>query len=99
MRCPRLDVLLNKTPWSAAAALMDLRWFVSVDREVARVRLARRHVAAGIADSLEDGDRRAVDNDLPNGDEVIRLLIPRVDEFVTSREDEGWVHVQRSFFM
>lgn len=72
---------------------MDLRWFVLVESQVARVRLARRHAAAGIVNNPEEGDRRAVENDLPNGDEVIRLLVPCVDEFVTSREDEGWVHV------
>jgi pantothenate kinase len=72
---------------------MDLRWFVSVDRDVARVRLARRHVAAGLVATLEDGDRRAVENDLLNGDEVLRLRVPEVDEVVTSREDGSWVHV------
>lgn len=87
-----VDVLLNKAPWSEAAGLMDLRWFVSVDPAVARVRLARRHVATGIVANLEEGDRRAVENDLPNGQEVMRLLVPEVDEVVTSREDGSWVH-------
>ena len=85
------DVLLDKTPWSAAAALMDLRWFVSVDRAVARLRLARRHVAAGLTATLEEGDRRAVENDLPNGEEVICLQVPGIDEVVTSVEDGNWV--------
>lgn len=87
-----LDVLLNKLPWSTAAALMDLRWFLSVDPAVARVRLARRHVAAGIAATLEEGDRRAVENDLPNGEEIIRLRLPDVDNIVTSLEDGSWAH-------
>jgi pantothenate kinase len=87
-----IDVLLDKTPWSTAAALMDLRWFVQVDPAVARIRLARRHVAAGIVANLEEGDRRALENDLPNGEEVVRHLVPEVDEIVTSLEDGRWVH-------
>ncbi|KAK0627021.1 phosphoribulokinase/uridine kinase [Immersiella caudata] len=86
------DVLLDKEPWFKAAALMDLRWFVEVDTEVARVRLARRHLAAGIVGSLEEGDRRAVENDLPNGEEVIRRRVEGIDEVVKSVEDGGWVH-------
>ncbi|KAK1760604.1 ATP-dependent kinase [Echria macrotheca] len=86
-------LLLDRAPWSEAAALMDLRWFVEVDRDVARVRLARRHVAAGLVATLEDGDRRAVENDLVNGDEVLQLRVADVDEVVTSREDGSWVHV------
>jgi pantothenate kinase len=71
---------------------MDLRWFVDVEPAVARVRLARRHVTAGIVKSLEEGDRRAVENDLPNGEEVVRRRVD-VDEVVRSVEDGGWVHV------
>jgi len=89
----RKDVLLDKLPWSTAAELMDLRWFVDVDPAVARVRLARRHVAAGIVKNLEEGDRRAVENDLPNGEEIVRRRVPGVNEVVTSLEDGGWVHL------
>ncbi|KAK3328341.1 P-loop containing nucleoside triphosphate hydrolase protein [Cercophora scortea] len=85
-------VVLDKEPWRSAAALMDERWFVDVDFSVARKRLARRHVAAGIAATLEEADRRAVENDLPNGEEVVRLRLD-VDEVVSSREDGTWVHV------
>ncbi|KAK3685774.1 P-loop containing nucleoside triphosphate hydrolase protein [Podospora appendiculata] len=84
-------VVLDKEPWRSAAALMDERWFVDVDFAVARKRLARRHVAAGIAATLEEADRRAVENDLPNGEEVVRLRLD-VDEVVSSREDGTWVH-------
>ncbi|KAK5663037.1 hypothetical protein OQA88_6452 [Cercophora sp. LCS_1] len=85
-------VLLDKAPWSDAAALMDLCWFVSVEPSVARIRLAKRHVAAGIVSNLEEGDRRAVENDLPNGEEITRLRVSSVDEIVSSREDSNWVH-------
>ncbi|TPX12242.1 uncharacterized protein E0L32_007128 [Thyridium curvatum] len=82
---------LDREPWRAAAALADERWFVEVGRDVARARLAARHVRAGIVATLEDGLRRADENDLPNGDEILQNRIP-VDEVITSREDGSWVH-------
>lgn len=84
-------VLLDKSPWREAAAMMDLKVFVRVDQHRARRRLVRRHLAAGIAATEEEADRRAVENDLVNGEMIERLLLP-VDEIVCSREDQGWVH-------
>lgn len=83
-------VALDKKPWSDAAALMDEIWFVEVDRAVARKRLAKRHVAAGIAKDEEEGDRRAVENDLPNGDEIVANRLKNVHEVIVSREDGAW---------
>ncbi|WFD30977.1 protein-serine/threonine phosphatase [Malassezia sp. CBS 17886] len=40
---------LDMAPWSLAAACWDLRWFLSVPREVARARVIQRHVNTGIA--------------------------------------------------
>lgn len=82
-------VALARAPWRDAAALMDELWFVDVDFAVARTRLAARHLAAGLAATLEEGDRRAVENDLPNGEEIVRER-GRVDEVIVSREDGGW---------
>lgn len=84
-------IALEKKPWSDAAALMDEIWFVEVERGVARKRLAKRHVAAGIAKDEEEGDRRAVENDLPNGDEIIANRLKNVHEVIVSREDGAWV--------
>lgn len=83
-------VALDKAPWRDAAALMDEIWFVEVDLVVARRRLAKRHVAAGIAKDEEEGDRRAVENDLPNGEEIIANRLKHVDEVIVSREDGAW---------
>jgi hypothetical protein len=44
-----------------------------------------------LASTPEEADRRAVENDLPNGEEIVRLRIAEVDEVVESREDAGWV--------
>lgn len=80
---------LGKEPWSTVAGLMDELWFVEVDFETARQRLVPRHVKAGIAASEEEADRRVTENDLVNGEEIVRDRL-RVDEVVVSREDDTW---------
>lgn len=82
---------LDKEVWRDAAALLDEVWFVEVDFEVARRRLRERHVRAGIVKDLEEGDRRAMENDLVNGKEIVDHRL-RVDEVIRSHEDDGWVH-------
>ncbi|QPH05384.1 hypothetical protein C2857_003139 [Epichloe festucae Fl1] len=82
---------LDKDVWRDAASLFDELWFVQVDFEVARKRLRERHVRAGIAKTVEEGDRRAVENDLVNGGEITKYRLA-VDEVVQSREDGSWVH-------
>lgn len=82
---------LDQDVWRDAAGLLDELWFVEVDYEVARKRLRERHVRAGIVKDLEEGDRRAVENDLVNGDEIIKYRL-KVDEVIQSREDGSWVH-------
>jgi pantothenate kinase len=82
-------VLLQDGRWKEAAALLDERWFVSVDEDVAGRRLVARHVAAGIVSSEEEGWERVRGNDLLNGREIVRLK-GVVDEEVVSREDARW---------
>ncbi|ETS80993.1 hypothetical protein PFICI_05995 [Pestalotiopsis fici W106-1] len=86
-------VCLDREPWRAAANLMDLRWFVQVERDVAKKRLAARHLASTIVDSLEAGVARAEENDLPNGDEINANKVPNIDETIVSKEDQGWAPV------
>lgn len=71
---------------------MDEVWFVEVDFAVARKRLAKRHVQAGLVATEEEGDRRARENDLPNGEGIVAARVA-VDEVVKSREDGAWVGV------
>lgn len=68
---------------------MDEVWFVEVDEAVARRRLVKRHVEAGIAKDEEEAGRRADENDLVNGREIMRMR-GRVDEVVRSKEDGAW---------
>ena len=84
-------IALDEELWRDARALFDEVWFVNVDFEVARRRLRERHVRAGIVKTLEEGDKRAVENDLVNGKEIVDKLLP-VDEMVQSLEDSKWVH-------
>lgn len=82
---------LDKDVWREAAALFDELWFVEVDFEVARRRLRERHVRAGIVKTIEEGDRRATENDLLNGEEIMAHRL-KIHEVVQSREDGSWVH-------
>ena len=82
-------VALNVEPWSEAADLMDQIWFVEVDNDVARKRLISRHVKAGIAKDEEDAGKRADQNDLINGQEIMQKR-RKIDEIVQSIDDDGW---------
>lgn len=83
-------VCLDMEPWRTAANLMDLRWFVEVDKAVATRRLARRHVNAGIVKTIEDGVKRAETNDLVNGLQICANKVENIDATVWSKEDADW---------
>ncbi|KAG0127121.1 P-loop containing nucleoside triphosphate hydrolase protein [Tuber indicum] len=58
--------------WGDIARFFDELWFVEVERGVARERLIARHLEAGLADTREAAAKRADENDLPNGDYLIK---------------------------
>jgi len=70
-----LWLLYDQDPWNQISALVDDTWFVDVDADIARHRVAKRHIKAGIETNWEDAIRRASGNDLVNGDEARRKLI------------------------
>lgn len=80
---------LNRDPWKQAADLMDELWFVEVDFEVARARLVKRHVKAGIAIDERDAHKRVTDNDLVNGTEIVENRMA-VQQIIQSKEDIAW---------
>ena len=80
---------LGKGDWKEAAELMDELWFVEVDFDTARKRLVARHVKAGIAEDEKAAERRADENDLVNGREIIEGRL-EVQEVIVSKEDKGW---------
>lgn len=80
-------LLYDKPPWKEIAGMADDTWFVDVDPVLARDRVARRHIQAGIETTWEAAVKRASGNDLVNGEEVRRNLVePAVR--VTSVDEE-----------
>lgn len=75
--------------WKQAAELMDELWFVDVPMDKARARLVSRHVVSGIAKDAEEAAKRADENDLVNGREIIDGRL-QVHETIYSREDQEW---------
>lgn len=63
---------------------------MEVEEEVAGRRLVKRHVKSGVASDEESAWRRARENDLPNGRDIVEGRRKGIDEFVISKEDEGW---------
>lgn len=82
-------VALDQEPWKDAAALMDEIWFVEVNMATARKRLVSRHVKAGIAKDEEEAGRRADENDLVNGKEIMDHRV-QVHEVIQSIDDDAW---------
>lgn len=75
--------------WKEAAELMDELWFVDVPEETARKRLVSRHVISGIAANEEEAGKRADENDLVNGREIVEGRLD-VHEVIYSTEDKQW---------
>jgi pantothenate kinase len=68
-------LLLNEEPWNQIHGLVDDTWFVDVAPDLARTRIAKRHIKAGIETTWEDAVRRAESNDLLNGVEIRNKLV------------------------
>lgn len=83
-------VALNHPAWSPTASLFDELWFVEVPFDVARRRLIERHVRAGIAADEDEGRRRADENDLVNGKEIVENMVP-VNEVLRSLSEEDQI--------
>jgi pantothenate kinase len=75
--------------WKEAAELMDELWFVEVEEDVARERLVKRHIEAGIAQNEEEARKRADENDLVNGREIVQHRLS-VHEVIKSKYDGSW---------
>lgn len=75
-----LYLSLDREPWSLAAALMDESWSVEVDREVARTRLVKRHIASGIVPDDVAAEHRISSTDFLNADDIVgnRLVVQEV---------------------
>lgn len=61
-----LYTMLDVHPWREAAEMMDERWWIDVDWEVAKRRLVKRHVLTGVAKDDVVAHWRADQNDGPS---------------------------------
>jgi len=84
-----LYIALDEDVWKEASALMDEVWFVEVDEAEARRRLVWRHVKSGIARNEEEAGKRADENDLVNGKQIVQKRV-KVHEVVKSIQDDEW---------
>ncbi|KAL5604924.1 hypothetical protein BROUX41_001745 [Berkeleyomyces rouxiae] len=82
--CEGNYLAMNVEPWRSAAQRYDDLWLVEVDKQVARERLVRRHLAAGICSVREEAEKRADENDLVNGAEILGHLISEISEHIKS---------------
>lgn len=69
-------LLLDEAPWNKIPSLVDDTWFIDIDPQVARMRVAHRHMVAGIEQDLPRALARADTNDLLNGAKIRSLLVP-----------------------
>ncbi|OHW99077.1 phosphoribulokinase uridine kinase [Colletotrichum incanum] len=79
-------LLADEEPWGQIEALVDDRWLVRVEPTLARDRVAARHVAAGIEDTMEKALFRAQSNDMVNGEFIARHSEGRYDLLLDSIE-------------
>lgn len=77
-----LYLSLNREPWSSAASLLDESWFIEIDREIARARLVKRHVASGIVPDAVAAEHRISSTDFLNADDIMDNRLP-VQELVS----------------
>lgn len=69
-------LLLDEEKWRDLSPCLDYKIMVTVDRHVARERVAKRHVLAGIEPTMERGLERFDRNDQINGDLIRTKMLP-----------------------
>lgn len=74
---------LNDEEWRGVMDYATDTWFADVLFDVARERLAQRHLQSGIVDTLEAGYERADSNDLVNGEYIVKHSRPAAANFQT----------------
>lgn len=80
-------VLSDEGAWAAIADTVDERWLLQVDPELARYRVAMRHLQSGIEPTMELALARADYNDMPNGRYVMEHSAGRYDRLINSVEE------------
>lgn len=81
-----LYTLLAVSPWRQIAPLADMTWSIRVPLSLTRLRLARRHLAAGIVGSLEEGYARVDLNDAVNAVYISEHCV-KADRYIESVQE------------
>ena len=83
-------LLVDEQPWCEIKSIVDSCWLVTVNEEVARQRVARRHVAAGIESDMASALARVDRNDILNGRYILEHSTVAADiTFETINEPGG----------
>lgn len=61
-----LYVILGTERWRGAAELLDERWVIDVDPELAAKRVVKRHVSTGVTQDADEAFERATKSDMPS---------------------------------
>jgi len=85
-----LYTFLAMEPWDEAGRILDERWWVNCDEGEARRRLVKRHVVTGVAASWDEAERRADENDMPNGRFIIENMLEPT-RIIQSMNDPSFV--------
>ncbi|KAL2205854.1 phosphoribulokinase/uridine kinase [Sarocladium strictum] len=80
-------LLCDEEPWARIGRVVDERWLVEVEPELARRRVAERHLAAGIEPTMEKALARTDENDMVNGDFVMARSKGKEDVLIHSIEE------------
>ena len=79
---------LTVPPWDKGAALLDEKWFISVEKETARGRVIKRHLISGLAATEIEAAKRFDENDWPNGEYLIENSnVHNADKMIQSVEE------------
>jgi len=68
--------------WSEIPQLFDIRWFVDTPQRIAAERLAKRHLEAGIVQTLEEGYERANGSDAQNAADITKWKAEKCDRVI-----------------
>lgn len=80
-------LLCDEGSWSEIADIVDERWLVKVDENLARSRVASRHLRAGIEPTMKLALARTDYNDIPNGRYIMEHSAGRYDVQVESIQE------------
>lgn len=69
-------LLLKDRYWSDISSYIDESWFIEIPFAVAKERIIKRHMAAGICENEEDATDRVDKNDLVNAEYIIQNSKP-----------------------